>query len=30
MDIFDELKKRHGFEPGAGFVETGLPGVRFF
>ncbi len=30
MDLFDDLKERHGFEPGAGFVETGLPGVRFF
>ena len=30
MDILDDLKNRHGFEPGAGFVETALAGVRFF
>lgn len=30
MTIFEDLKQRHGFEPGAGFVETSLAGVRFF
>ena len=30
MDILDDLKNRHGFEPGAGFVETALAGVLFF
>ncbi|MBU2888817.1 AraC family transcriptional regulator [Celeribacter halophilus] len=30
MDLFEELKERHGFEAGAGFVKTALSGVRFF
>lgn len=30
MDVFEKLKKTHGFTPGAGFVETNVPSVRFF
>lgn len=29
-DRFETLKKTYGFGPGAGFVPTSLPGVRFF
>lgn len=28
--MLEQLKKIYGFQPGAGFVETDLPGVRFF
>lgn len=30
MQNFDDLKDKYGFAPGAGYVETQIPSVRFF